>query len=212
MGRQLDSADIFAMANCITLDMPRIYSAHGLTMDMFLNQVEPGNRVHRSNINLWPDHFVRVFKIPQTVKLFIFSVFNEIYLPSYVWKEDAIKDRFTIGFHKEQYDPIRILSNEVERLDTESFCDRLIEVSKKVDRIWKAKKMFLRYDKSRATQETKDLFHAYEEAVESKLNWPIVEVHDDKGPPWKKNQPYLWCHYAKVPLRKLYLDIVEELK
>lgn len=161
MGSQIDDGDIFSLCNCITLGMPRTYTAHALSMDMFLAHACPGARYPRPHIDLWPKTFIKVFKFPRLVHVFLFSIFNEVYLPSYQWKKawmDADgsmvmnRERFTMGFN-EKYEPLRKLAAEVPRMPPHEFCEHLVRVGEKADEIWPGvKKVLLRYDLSRASK------------------------------------------------------------
>lgn len=207
MGIQSEDSDIYSMCNCITLGMPRTYTAHALSMDMFLAHAEPGARYPRPHIDLWPKTFIKVFKFPPVVKVFLFSVFNEVYLPSYVWRDKTRGERFTMGFN-EKYAPLRKLAYPVRHFSLDEFCERLVQVGALVDRIWGAKKMLLRYDLTRATPEVRESFVASGRAVEAAVDWPVVEVVDPKGPPPTKDRPHLWCHYSEEARRALHDDIL----
>jgi len=180
-----------------------------MSMDMFLKHAEPGIRVPRPNIQLWPRTFIKVFKIPEVVKVFLFSVFNEIYLPSYTWKERAKQgERFTMGFNA-AYSELRNRSIVLPLYDTDEFCERLQAVGDKVDKIWVgAKKILLRYDKTRAKEDVQQRFEKYERAVEAAVNWPVVEIYDSTGPEVTSRRPHLWCHYSKEKLKDLHEQIL----
>jgi hypothetical protein len=218
MGRQPEDADIFSLCNCITLGMPRTYTAHAMTMDLFLKYAVPGERYPRPHIDLWSKTFVKVFKIPAVVRVFLFSIFNEVYLPSYVWKEGCrgvegarmlADERFTMGFHS-HYNRLKALSVNVPRYQPHEFAEHLIRVGKKADQIWPGvKKIILRYDLTRAKLNVKEDFLRYGEVVERVVDWPIVEVHDSNGPVARKNHPHLWCHYGEQALVELHADILE---
>jgi hypothetical protein len=207
MGAQPENAEIFSMCNCITLGMPRTYTAHAMTMDMFLRLASPGARIPRPYIDLWPKTFIKIYKIPENVKVFVFSTFNEVYLGSHVF-EDGV--RCTMGFN-EKYEPLKRLSCPIPRLEIGEFCEYISRVGEKVLRDWgqKTKRIILRYDKTRATPEIRDRMNAYDEAVIKTTGWPVVQVKDPKGPIPVKGRPHMWCHYGKPSLRDLYLDIVK---
>jgi hypothetical protein len=141
------------------------------------------------------------------VKVFVFSIFNEVYLPSYVWRDQPRGERFTMGFN-EKYAPLQKLSYAVRNLSLDDFCERLVKVGELVDQIWGAKKMLLRYDLTRATSEVRDSFIAYGRAVEATVDWPVVEVVDPSGPPTTSQRPHLWCHYSEGARKKLHEDIL----
>jgi len=218
MGSQVEDGGIFSLCNCVTLGMPRTYTAHALTMDMFLAHAVPGTRYPRPHIDLWPKTFIKVFKFPAVVQVFLFSIFNEVYLPNYIWKKPWRNDdgstgmnreRFTMGFN-EKYDTLKLLSFEVPRFQPHEFCEHLVRVGKKADEIWPGvKKVILRYDLSRASKEVEADFLRYGAAAEAAVDWPIVEVHDPKGPPARKDRPHMWCHYGKGPLAELHEDILK---
>lgn len=218
MGSQPEDVDIFSLCNCVTLGMPRTYTAHAMTMDLFLNYAAPGVRYPRPHIDLWSKTFVRVFKTPEVVRVFLFSIFNEVYLPSYIWKDGcrgvegarmSADERFTMGFGR-KYDRLKVLSISVPRYQPYEFAQKLIHVGEKADQIWPGvKKVILRYDLTRAKPKVKEDFLLYESAIERAVNWPIVEVHDPNGPPARKNHPHLWCHYGEQAIVELHGDILE---
>lgn len=196
------------MSNCITLGMPDTYTAHALSMDAFLAHAAAGTRYPRPHTDLWPKTFIKVFKFPSRARAFVFSIFNEVYLPSYVWKRGA-EERFTMGFN-EKYEPLRRLAREVSRYSPEEFCGRLLLVGRKVEEVWPgARKILLRYDLTRAPPEVREDFLRYGAAAEEAVDWPIVEVHDPCGPPVRKSRPHMWCHYSQEARDKLHGDILE---
>lgn len=208
MGSQPENASIYSASNCITLGMPDTYTAHALSMDAFLAHAEAGARYPRPHTDLWPKTFIKVFKFPPRARVFVFSIFNEVYLPSYIWKRGP-GERFTMGFN-EKYEPLRGLSREVSRFSLEEFCGRLVQVGEKAEAVWPGvRKLLLRYDLTRATPEVREDFLRYGAAVERAVDWPIVEMHDPKGPPVRKDRPHMWCHYSKEAQGKLHKDILE---
>jgi hypothetical protein len=218
MGSQPEDADIFSLCNCVTLGMPRTYTAHAMTMDMFLGQAIAGKRYPRPHIDRWPKTFIKVFKFPEVARVFLFSIFNEVYLSSYVWRKPWLdadglsvlnRERFTMGFG-DKYAELRKLSIPVPRFQPHEFVEHLIRVGEKAERIWQGvKKVILRYDLTRASDDVKEDFLRYGEAIEKAVDWPIVEVHDPNGPPARKNRPHMWCHYGERSIINLHSDILK---
>lgn len=212
MGSQPENASVYSMCNCITLGMPDTYTAHALSMDAFLAHAAPGARWPRPHVDLWPKTFIKVFKFPPRVRVFVFSVFNEVYLPSYVWREGLRGERFTMGFNG-KYEPLRRLAIPVRALGLDEFCERLQAVGRKADAVWPGvRKVLLRYDKARAGAEVRDSFAAYERAVEAAVDWPVVGVHDPHGPPARPGRPHMWCHYSQAARNALHGDILKAAK
>lgn len=208
MANQATDALVFSMCNCVTLGMPGVYTAHALTMDLFLTHAYPGSRWARPHTNLWPETFIRVFKFPPNPMVFAFSIFNEVYLPSYIWKKGDL-DRFTLGFDS-KYDAIRALSHPVALIKPRDFAQRLLWVGRKAEQIWPGiHPVLVHYDKTRAPIRVQRVFARYEAAVESSVCWPVVRVLDPVGPPPNPDRPHLWCHYTPEARDVLYRQILK---
>ena len=123
----------FSMCNCVTLYFPDTYTAHGMTLDFFLNKAAPNIRIPLIHTDLWPHGYVKVFKIPKKIKTFLFSPFNEIYHPNYRF-DDSV--RYAIGPHPGAK-PLKLLAKKIPRLSPKAFEKSLIKMEKEkgLDRV-----------------------------------------------------------------------------
>lgn len=201
MGTQPNNADIFSMCNCLTVKFPGVYTAHVMTMDLFLKKVTPGARVSMPYTDLWPASYIRVFKIPQAVDVFLFSPFNEAFNPSYKFANDEA--RYTMG-QADGLEKLKALATEIPRLSPEEFGVSLQEVDKKVTSIWgeEVKKILVFYDNSRAEPDVKQRVIMYDRAVEKAVPWPIAQMED------RQSDRPKWCHYRDSARHELYKKIM----
>jgi hypothetical protein len=191
----------FSMCNCLTLYFPDTYTAHALTMNVFLRHAIPGTRFVLPYTNLWPSGYVRVYKFPKRINTFLFSPFNESYHPNYTF--GSCGDRYTIGPHPGAM-KLKKLATPVARLSGKKFISELREVEKKVNKIWnKPLKILVLYDSARASNVIKQRIRRYDKLSTEAVNWPIVKVNDTIGGTKK------WCWYHKQIQTLLLKDIIQ---
>lgn len=198
MGLQPENAVRFSMCNCITLGFPNTYTAHGLSVDMFLNIAVPDTRYPVQFIDHWPGGYVKCYKFPKTINTFIFSTFNEVCHESYLFPDG---NRYVLG-PNEGLVHIKNNTKKIDRLDPIEYCRKIKLMEKKVDIIWpNCKKILLLYDTKRASQEIKDRFILYNNYVCNTINCPVVRIKDSGCP-----KPF-WGHYLDSDRKKLFEDI-----
>lgn len=192
----------FSMCNCLTIHFPDTYTAHAMTMDVFLKHANPGVRIPLPHADMWPSGYVRVFKIPVKIDTFLFSPFNESYHPNFMFDDF----RVTIGPHEEAK-VLKKIARPIERLSTREFSYKMNLVNEKVSSMWgkDITKILIIYDNRNLTNE-EDLKRVIEYddlAVKVFDKWPVIRIHD----PFQSKP--MWCHYSEDALRSTYNKIIE---
>lgn len=199
MGLQPENAYRFSMCNCITLGFPNTYTAHGLSVDMFLNIVLPNTRYPLQFIDNWPNGYVKCYKFPEKVSTFIFSTFNEVCHESYLFPDG---NRHVLG-PNEGLVYIRSKTKKIDRLSPKEYCRKIKLMEKKVNVIWpNCVKILLFYDTNRADDIIKQRFKIYNELVCNTINWKTVSMLDTGC-----TKPF-WGHYKDSDRNILFKNIV----
>jgi hypothetical protein len=185
--------------------MQDTYTAHAMTLDVFNKIAEPGKKIVLPYSDLWPNGYVRAFKIPKKIDTFLFSPFNESYHPHYMFNGF----RCTIGPHEDAI-PLKNLGTPIERPTLEQFSVDLYKMQQKVNSIWNPKKRILiLYDHTKAEKEDQNRMAQYNDvSIKILPFWPIVQVKD-----LFQSKP-MWCHYSEDAIKSTYNEIIkiEELE
>jgi len=182
----------FSLCNCLTVHEPGTYTAHGMTLDLFLREARPGIRLPMPHTDKWPSGYVRVFKIPARIRTFMLSPFNEAYHPCY--RFPGFPALYTMGPH-EGTAWLKAHAVEVPRPTPEEWAEAAFEVAKKVERIWgNVTRVLVIYDRRRAPEEVRERVLEYDRIARKVFpRWPVVRVDG----PEKPNPEAMWCHYTK---------------
>lgn len=192
----------FSLCNCLTLHYPETYTAHGMTIDYFINVIEAGKEIQVPHADLWPNGYIHKYKIPKKIDTFLFSTFNEVYHQNYKSNDDD--QRYAIGPHNEcpeldkYYTPI-------DRLTETAFSLRLKEMDEKVRELFgNTTKIILFYDHTRAPEDVKKRFIAYNNACVLSLRWPFYYVKDTV------RKDANWFHYENKCKTPVLNSIINE--
>jgi hypothetical protein len=166
-----------------------------MTMDYFVKMAQPGAHLTVPHANLLPEGYIRTYKIPNTIEVFLFSTFNEVALQSYHIGSDGL--RYSMPIYT--YPGLDHLMREIPRLTLDEFRNSLIEMDKKVNTIWgDVLKILVFYDSTNADEYgpgTKERIDIYNSLTKETLKWPVVQVNA-QGAPKREH----WFHYANCVL------------
>jgi len=212
------------MCNCLTVrmekaakrrkrDLPiRTYTAHLMTMDLFLRKVAPGAEFQIPYPNMWPKAFITKYRIPETVQTFLFSPFNVIHHPNYIFDNDKDKLRYVIpmapaGITDNRFVNLRAHTTQVARISPQQFVRELTAVERKVDSIWaKPKKILVFYDYTLAPKAVQTRAKLFQKLARNTVDWPLISVKETV----KRNRkdPNVWPHYSG----KTYLGCLSQIE
>jgi hypothetical protein len=189
----------------------RTYTAHVMTMDLFLRKVKPGAEFQIPYPNLWPKGFITTYKIPTNVQTFLFSPFNIIHHPNYIFDNDKDKIRYVIpmapeGITDKKFINLRKHTTPVA-ITPKRYVKELKAVEKKVNKIWKnAFKLLVFYDYSLAPSLVKKQAALFHKLTRETVNWPLIQIKETA----KRNRkdPNVWPHYSG----KTYLGLLKQIE
>lgn len=195
---QSDNPKRFSMCNCITLGFKDTYTAHALTMNMFLWYALPGCRIPMPYTNMWPNGYLRVLKVPTKIDTFLFSTFNEVLHPSYHFEDGC---RIHIGPNP-GCDSLKKIATSLDLMPPYEFSYQLKLLEEKVEKLWSGcKKILVFYDTKRASDDIKRRFEKYNNVSINTLKWASVQMIDTGS---KKE---LWQHYLDSDREILFRKI-----
>lgn len=187
----------------MTVYFPETYTAHAMTMDMFMKKAAPGARIPAMHTDMWPSGYVRVFKIPKKIDTFLFSPFNESYHPNFVFADGI---RYTIGPHEGAVQ-LKKIAKPIERLSPDEFSKSMLAMEKKVIEMWGSNtlRILVIYDNTKlADVADKNRVIAYDNrALHTLCHWPMVQMSD----PFQSKP--MWCHYSDKSLAIVLNKILE---
>jgi len=208
----------FSMCNCLTVRMDRhakttykkkllrTYTAHLMTPSVFINEAYPGTIIDVPFKSYWPRaKHIRQYYIPQKIKTFLLSTFNEVFHPNYTF---GTSTRYTVPFKYRK----AVLKHKLSKrdnvkaknlIDKKTYIKHLKQLDAKVDEIWgPVNKILILYDHSAAPSEIQHRANKFNKIARKTLDWPCIPVEETYA---RGNRT--WQHYATNTYLKLLVQI-----
>jgi hypothetical protein len=195
------------------IEMPvRTYTAHVMTMDLFLRKVQPGAEFQIPYPHLWPKGFITTYKIPTDVQTFLFSPFNVIHHPNYIFDNDKDRVRYVIpmapeGTTDKKFMNLHKHTKLVDPINPKRYIKELRAVEKKVDKIWKnALKLLVFYDYTLAPLAVRERAILLHKLSRETVDWPLIQIRETVNR--NRKDPNVWPHYSS----KTYLGLLKQIE
>lgn len=216
----------FSMCNCLTVRMDKLskkanpkvirtYTAHLMTLDLFLKLAKPGMSLDVPFKKYWPKQkYIRTYHIPKKVTTFLFSPFNESWHPTFRFDTNVsyvVPKRLRKAIAKESAKHNMPFTRE-KKGSILQFKKNIKALDKKVTSLWSPRKILVLYDNTWAPKDKKSRLDAFNQIARKTLKWPCVQIKQKRNKPTKED---LWQHYSNaiyLNLQNQIEDIEKELK
>jgi len=215
----IDKFKRFSMCNCLTVRMDRIaketnpnvartYTAHLMTIDLFLKLAKPGIQIDVPFKEFWPTQkYIRTYRIPKKVNTFLFSPFNEAWHPGYHFGTDV---RYVVPKRLRQPMIKESVRHGVKFIRgrpnfSKQFIENMKALDKKVTKLWNPNKILVLYDNTWAPTNKKPRLDLFNQVAKETLKWPCIQVSEKRPKPKGADR---WQHYSN----STYLGLLRQIE